>query len=81
LSLEVSLTPQMMTLTELAQYLRLHECTVRKYAAAGRIPAMRIGRAWRFEKDAIDEWIGGNQTKNRGDKGAQKESIFRKPRK
>jgi excisionase family DNA binding protein len=51
----------MLTLTELAQYLSLHECTVRKYAAAGRIPAMRIGRVWRFDKEDIDRWIAGSQ--------------------
>jgi excisionase family DNA binding protein len=48
----------MMTTKELAEYLKLHEITVCKYAAKGRIPAIRIGRVWRFDKDAIDKWIG-----------------------
>lgn len=47
-----------MTTKELAKYLKLHEITICKYAAEGRIPAIRIGRVWRFNKDSIDKWIG-----------------------
>ena len=49
--------PEIMTTKELAKYLKLHEITVCKYAAVGKIPAIRIGRVWRFDKDAIDRWI------------------------
>jgi excisionase family DNA binding protein len=49
--------PQIMTTKELAKYLKLHEITVCKYAAEGKIPAVRIGRVWRFDKDAIDDFI------------------------
>jgi excisionase family DNA binding protein len=50
---------QMMTTKEIAKYLKLHEITVCKYAAEGKIPAIRIGRVWRFDKTAIDRWIAG----------------------
>jgi PTS system nitrogen regulatory IIA component len=50
--------PQIMTTKELAEYLKLHGITVCKYAAQGKIPAIRIGSVWRFDKDAIDRWIG-----------------------
>ena len=55
----------LMTTKELARYLRFHEITICKYAAEGQIPAMRIGRVWRFDKDVIDAWIrtGQNETK------------------
>jgi excisionase family DNA binding protein len=49
--------PDIMTTKELARYLKLHGITVCKYAAQGKIPAIRIGRVWRFDKDAIDRWI------------------------
>jgi len=49
--------PQIMTTKEIAKYLKLHEITICKYASEGRIPAIRIGRVWRFDKDAIDKWI------------------------
>ena len=51
--------PEIMTTKELARYLKLHEITVCKHAAEGIIPAIRIGRVWRFDKEAIDEWIDG----------------------
>jgi len=53
--------PKIMTTKEIAKYLKLHEITICKYAAEGKIPAIRIGRVWRFDKDAIDRWISGEQ--------------------
>ena len=50
--------PQIMTTKELAKYLKLYEITICKNAAEGKIPAIRIGGVWRFDKDAIDRWIG-----------------------
>jgi excisionase family DNA binding protein len=46
-----------MTTKELSEYLKLHEITICKHAAAGTIPALRIGRVWRFDQDAIDAWL------------------------
>ena len=41
---------------ELAQYLKLHEYTVRRLAKAGKIPSFKAGGQWRFRKDEIDSW-------------------------
>ena len=46
-----------MTTNEIAKYLKLHPITICKYAKEGKIPAIRIGRVWRFDKDAIDKWF------------------------
>jgi len=46
-----------MTTKEIAEYLKLHPITICKYVAEGKIPAIRIGRVWRFDKDAIDKWF------------------------
>jgi len=35
----------------------LAEATVYKLAQAGEIPAVKVGRAWRFKKELIDEWF------------------------
>jgi excisionase family DNA binding protein len=48
-----------MTAQEVAEYLRLAEATVYKLAQAGDIPAVKVGRAWRFKKELIDEWFRG----------------------
>jgi excisionase family DNA binding protein len=57
--------PQIMTTKEVAEYLKLHEVTICKYAGEGAIPAIKIGGVWRFEKEALDKWIAGGQN-NRG---------------
>jgi len=54
---------EIITTKELAKYLRLHEITICKYAAEGKIPAVRIGGVWRFDKEAIDKWIGEGHKK------------------
>jgi len=46
-----------MTTKEIAKYLKLHQITICKLAKKGKIPAIQIGRVWRFDKEIIDEWI------------------------
>jgi len=56
---------EIMTTKEVSAYLKLHQITICKYAAEGEIPAIRIGRVWRFDKEAIDKWISvGGYSKN-----------------
>ena len=46
-----------MTVHDVAEYLRLSEAKVYKLANEGRVPALRMGRSWRFKKEILDEWI------------------------
>jgi excisionase family DNA binding protein len=46
---------QTMNTRQVAEYVRLHEPAVSKYAAQGRIPAVRIGKFLRFGRNAVDE--------------------------
>ena len=46
-----------LTISEVSDYLQLPEETIYKYARAGRIPASKIGRYWRFDVDKIDHWV------------------------
>ena len=50
---------QIMTTREMAEYLRLHQITICKLSKEGKIPSIRIGRVWRFDKEVIDAWIAG----------------------
>jgi excisionase family DNA binding protein len=59
---------EILTTKEMADYLRLHEITICKYASEGVIPAVRIGRVWRFDKEEIDNWIRESWTKRKGTK-------------
>ncbi len=45
--------PYILTVKEAADYLRLSEMTILRLAGRGRIPGAKIGRQWRFEKEAI----------------------------
>ena len=49
--------PAVMTIGEVASYLRLHEQTVYKMAKNGDIPAFKVGNRWRFIQDDIDAWL------------------------
>lgn len=48
---------QIMTIEQVAQYLSLHELTVRRLAREGEIPAFKVGRQWRVKKALLDRWI------------------------
>ena len=50
-----------MTSNEVAKYLKVHRDTVIRYAKEGTIPAAKIGRHWRFDKDVIDSWLRGDK--------------------
>lgn len=50
-----------MTLREVALYLKIKERTVYHLVSRGRMPAFKVGGAWRFRKSRIDEWIEENQ--------------------
>ena len=47
-----------MTIDDLAKYLKLSTSTLYKLCAEGRVPGTKIGRHWRFRRDIIDEWLG-----------------------
>ena len=46
-----------LTVRDVAQYLRLSQAKVYRLAKAGSLPVFRIGKAWRFRKDLLDEWL------------------------
>jgi excisionase family DNA binding protein len=54
----------MMTVEELAVYLKMKTVTIYKHAQAGSIPAFKVGSKWRFKKDTIDKWIGDQEVKS-----------------
>lgn len=50
-------SPQIMTIAQVAQFLGLHELTVRRLAREGAIPALKLGRQWRVKRDLLEKWI------------------------
>ncbi len=51
--------PEVLTIEEVAAFLRLPEDTVRHYAARLAIPGRQIGDHWRFSRRALEEWLRG----------------------
>jgi len=59
-----------LTIREVADYLKVTERTIYRLAAAKKIPAFKVGGSWRFSRPDIDLWIreqslvdqGGNES-------------------
>lgn len=46
-----------LTVREVATYLKIKEKTAYRLAAEGKIPGFKVGGSWRFCRDEIDNWI------------------------
>lgn len=52
---------ELMTLEEVARYLRLSKDTVYRMASGGKLPASKVGSQWRFRKEDVDLWLEKNK--------------------
>ena len=48
---------------ELAMYMTVSKCILYHLAQQGRLTGVKVGRHWRFHKDAVDAWLKGRPTK------------------
>jgi excisionase family DNA binding protein len=48
---------QILNVSELSEYLRVHKTTIYRMLREGRLPGFRIGSDWRFSVEAIDQWL------------------------
>ena len=76
---------EILTIKQVADYLRVTERTIYRLAAAKKIPAFKVGGTWRFSRKDIDNWIKqqtveGLETGPTGD-GAAKGQTNKKERK
>lgn len=57
------MTSRLMTVEEVARYLRVRPSTIYEWAKEGKIPAAKVGRLWRFHQEEIETWVrnGGLQ--------------------
>ena len=51
------MTDDILTIEEVAKYLRVSERTVYDWAQKGEIPSGKIGTVWRFKKSEIEKWV------------------------
>jgi excisionase family DNA binding protein len=55
--MRMTMTEQIMTLKEVAQYLKLTEKTAYRLAANKKIPGFKVGGSWRFKMSDLQDWI------------------------
>jgi excisionase family DNA binding protein len=48
---------EVLTTKQAAELLQLSEHTVKVKAAAGELPASKVGRQWRFMRDELEAWL------------------------
>ena len=48
---------EVMSIDELAEYLKISKSTLYKLAQDDKLPGTKIGKRWRFHKSAIDDWL------------------------
>ncbi|HJZ48864.1 MAG TPA: helix-turn-helix domain-containing protein [Roseiflexaceae bacterium] len=48
---------EVLTVTEIAGYLRVSETTVWRWCNSGKLPAFRIGRSWRMRRTDLERHI------------------------
>lgn len=48
---------EIMTIKEVAKYLKMNEKTIYNLIKKKEIPAFKVGGNWRFKKSIIDKWI------------------------
>lgn len=59
------MTDNIMTIKEVAEYLKIREKTAYRLVAEGKIPGVKVGGSWRFRRSEIETWID-EQREGRG---------------
>ncbi len=48
---------QLMSVKDVAQYLQVDMSTIYLWSQRGQMPAMKVGRMWRYRRAEIDAWL------------------------
>ena len=48
---------RVLTLDEVARYLRVHQSTVYRLLKKKELPGFKVGSDWRFDVESIDDWL------------------------
>ena len=58
---------EIMTIREVAEYLKVNERTIYRLLAAKKLPAFKVGGSWRFRRADIDGWIASQSEGGAGE--------------
>jgi excisionase family DNA binding protein len=56
-----AMSDEILTIQELAEYLKLNEKTAYRLAGEGKLPGFKVGGSWRFKREDIEAWIEDNK--------------------
>ncbi|EHH2418025.1 methylation-associated defense system helix-turn-helix domain-containing protein MAD1 [Vibrio parahaemolyticus] len=54
---------QILTLKEVAAYLKLAEKTTYRLASEGKLPGFKVGGSWRFKMEDLETWINSQKVR------------------
>ncbi len=60
------MTDEILTLKEVAEYLKLAEKTAYRLAAEGKLPGFKVGGSWRFKREDVLRWIEEQKASSKG---------------
>jgi excisionase family DNA binding protein len=60
-----------MTIDQLAEYLQIPKSTLYKLVQDGKVPGKKVGRQWRFHRDAVDTWLAEGPDLSGGEQPAR----------
>jgi excisionase family DNA binding protein len=52
---------EVLTIDELAAYLKLSKSSLYKLAQTGKVPGQKVGKHWRFRREVIDRWLANEE--------------------
>jgi excisionase family DNA binding protein len=58
--------PELMTVAEVAEYLRISRASVYRLVRSRQVPVSNVGRQLRFRRDSLDRWLQGKEKSNYG---------------
>ena len=54
---------RLMDFKDTLRYLKTSRATLYRWVTEGKIPAIKMGRQWRFKKERLDKWLEANENR------------------
>jgi len=58
------MTEDILDIDQVCEFLKLSKPMIYKCARTGRIPAFKVGKVWRFDRETLHAWAKSNITKD-----------------
>ncbi|MAD65535.1 helix-turn-helix domain-containing protein [Haliea sp.] len=58
------MSDQVLTIKDVADYLKVNERTIYRLAASGELPGFKVGNSWRFKQSELEQYITAQHNRN-----------------